>query len=119
MSLRILIADDQAKVRRSLRRLLESHAGWQVCGEAANGLEAVERSAELNPDVVILDYVMPGMSGFHAASQICSASQQLAIFIFTQFDVPPKIELKLENLCIRKIISKLSPEELLTALETL
>jgi DNA-binding NarL/FixJ family response regulator len=120
MSLRILIADDHVAVRRALKHLLESHASWQVCGEAANGFEAVEKTAELNPDVVILDYRMPKMNGFQAASEICSSSPQVPILIYTQFDgAAPEVKLELKNACIRKIIGKESPKELLSALEAL
>src|SRR2546423_1382147 len=66
----ILIADDHAAVRRSIRALLESHAQWSVCGEAADGEEAVERAAALRPDVVLLDVSMPKMNGLEAARQI-------------------------------------------------
>jgi len=117
--LRILIADDHTAVRRALKHLLESHARWQVCGEAVNGLEAVEKSAELKRDVVILDYAMPEMDGLEAASHICSASPQVPILVYTQFDVAPEIELELKRLCIRKIIRKDTPKELLSALEAL
>ena len=51
--LRILIADDHAPLRRNIRSLLESHAQWRVCGEAADGEEAVEEAGRLKPDVVL------------------------------------------------------------------
>ena len=119
MPLRILIADDDAAVRRALKHLLESQARWQVCGEAANGLEAVEKSAELKPDVVILDYEMPEMDGFEAARQIDSASPQMPILIYSHFGGTPEIRLELKNVYNRGIISKNSPKELLRALEAL
>ena len=118
MPLRILIADDHGAVRRALKHLLESHARWQVCGEAANGLEAVEKSAELKPDIVIFDYAMPEMDGLEAASHICSASPQVPILVYTQFDGESEVKRE-QNPCIRKVISKKSPTELLTALEAL
>ena len=58
-ALRILVADDHEIVRRGLCAILGSHAGWEVCGEAADGREAVERTKQLRPDVVVLDIGMP------------------------------------------------------------
>ncbi len=55
MKLRILLADDHEIVRRGLRSLLERHEGWEVCGEAENGREALDKAIALKPDVVILD----------------------------------------------------------------
>ena len=61
MKLRILIADDHEVVRRGLCALLESHEGWEICGDAKDGREAVEKAKELKPDVVILDVGMPNL----------------------------------------------------------
>ena len=116
MTLRILVADDHPMVRAALRRLLESNAMWRVCGEATNGLEAVEKSAELTPDVVILDYSMPYMNGFEAARRIGSASPGMPIIIFTQCKIDPEVILQLNDLGVRQIIGKDSPKELLRAL---
>jgi signal transduction histidine kinase/CheY-like chemotaxis protein len=67
---RILIADDHEVVRRGVRALLESQAGWVVCGETGNGHEAVAMAVDLRPDVVILDISMPELSGLDASRQI-------------------------------------------------
>jgi len=76
---RILIADDNAMVRRALRRLIESHSDWQVCGEAMGGREAIDRARELHPDVLVLDLMMPGMNGFEAARQLAELEPKLPI----------------------------------------
>ena len=68
--IRILVVDDNDLVRRGMRQLLQQHEGWEVCGEAANGQEAVVRVEELAPDVVVLDFAMPTMNGIEAARQI-------------------------------------------------
>ncbi len=70
MSLRILIADDHEIVRRGVRQLLESHDGWTVCGEAIDGLQAVEQAAALRPDVIVMDIAMPQLSGIEATRRI-------------------------------------------------
>ena len=59
---RILIVDDSPLVRQRLRDLLQQHPDWRVCGEAANGQDAITRARELTPDVIVLDFLMPGMN---------------------------------------------------------
>jgi DNA-binding NarL/FixJ family response regulator len=68
--MRILLADDHEAIRRGMRALLETQDGWKVCGEAADGQEAVQKTKELKPDIVILDISMPVLSGFGAARLI-------------------------------------------------
>jgi two-component system, NarL family, nitrate/nitrite response regulator NarL len=86
--LRILIADDHPAVRRSLRSLVLSHADWDVCGEAYDGIDAVEKAKALRPDVVLLDISMPNMSGIEATPLIHQAVPQSGILIVSQYDSP-------------------------------
>jgi DNA-binding NarL/FixJ family response regulator len=67
---RILLVDDNQLVRSSLRRVLEQHDEWRVCGEASNGREAVATARELQPDLVLIDFKMPEMNGLEAAREI-------------------------------------------------
>ena len=67
---RILVADDSEVVRHGMRLLLRQHEGWEVCGEAVDGQEAVAKAHQLAPDVVVLDFAMPHMNGIEAARQI-------------------------------------------------
>ena len=84
--LRILIADDHEVARRGIRAMLESHPGWEVCGEAKDGREAVELAGRMNPDLILLDIGMPNLNGLEAARQILAVSPDIAILILTMHD---------------------------------
>ena len=84
--LRILIADDHELARNGIRALLESHPGWEVCGEAKDGRETVELATSLRPDIVLLDIGMPNLNGLEAARQILTISPDVAILILTMHD---------------------------------
>jgi len=86
MPKRILVVDDSAKVRKALRRSLEDHAGFQVCGEAVDGLEAIEKVYELRPDLVVLDLVMPDMNGVEVASALKGMMPDVPIILLTGYD---------------------------------
>ena len=86
MALRIFIADDHEVVRKGLISLLEAQPDWQVCGEAGDGREAIEKAAELKPDVLILDIGMPGLNGLEATRQILKVNPNAKILILTLHD---------------------------------
>lgn len=83
---RVLIADDHELMRRGLRGLIESHDEWAVCGEAVEGSEAVRKAAELQPDLVIMDVNLPGLSGIEAAARIRQERKGAKILFFTVHD---------------------------------
>src|SRR3954447_6070287 len=83
---RILIADDHEVVRKGLMALLQSQHDWQVCGEAGDGREAVDKAQQLKPDVVILDIGMPGLNGLKATRQILKSNPQARVLILTLHD---------------------------------
>jgi DNA-binding NarL/FixJ family response regulator/signal transduction histidine kinase len=83
---RILIADDHELVRQGLRALLACRPAWEVCGEAADGVEAIEKAAELQPDIVLLDVSMPRLTGLEAAPLIRRESPTSEIVIVSQHD---------------------------------
>jgi DNA-binding NarL/FixJ family response regulator len=83
---RILIAEDHEIVRRGIRALLEQHPGWEVCGEAEDGREAVERNQTLRPDLVVLDVGMPNLNGLDAAKQIALHTPLTRVLILTMHD---------------------------------
>ena len=78
-TIRILLADDHTVVRKGLRLLLESHPGFQVIGDAADGRAAVSLAGEHTPDVVVMDVAMPGLNGIEAARQISAKLPHTAI----------------------------------------
>ncbi len=84
--LRILIADDHEVVRQGVRALIEGEKGWEVCGVADTGREAVLLTEQLEPDIVILDMNMPGLNGLEAARQIKRLRPATEILIFTGED---------------------------------
>jgi DNA-binding NarL/FixJ family response regulator len=86
MNLRILVADDHSIVRRGVRALLESHRGWKVCGEAATGREAVRRTTQLKPDVVVLDIAMPDLNGFDATRQIRESVPKTRVVMLSMYE---------------------------------
>jgi DNA-binding NarL/FixJ family response regulator len=86
MSIRILVADDHEVVRRGLCSLLEAHEGWKICGEALDGREAVVKTKELKPDIVVLDIGMPNLNGLVAASQILQNDPKQRILVLTVTD---------------------------------
>ena len=83
---RILIADDHELVRQGLRALLAARPAWEVCGEAADGVEAIEKAAQLQPDIVLLDVSMPRLNGLQAALAIRRESPASNIVIVSQHD---------------------------------
>jgi CheY-like chemotaxis protein len=84
-NVRILVVDDNATVRRYLRRVLEQHVGWRVCDEARNGQDAVDRFREIQPDVVVLDFQMPDMNGLDAARIMRRLSPETPILMVTLY----------------------------------
>jgi DNA-binding NarL/FixJ family response regulator len=83
---RVLIVDDNALIRRSVRSLIETNTECEVCGEAENGEVAVEKVRQLQPDVIILDWQMPIMNGLEAAKQISQIAPSATMLMFTMHD---------------------------------
>lgn len=80
---RILLVDDSRLMRRCLRTLLEQQGSWRVCSEATNGREAIERAQQTAPDIIVLDFQMPGMNGLDAAKEIRRLSPDIPILMVT------------------------------------
>ena len=90
--LRILVADDHEVMRDGVQALVEQEPGWQVCGTATNGREAVEMAKKLNPEVVVLDLTMPELDGLAALREIKRASPNTEVLIFSAHHSEEAIE---------------------------
>ncbi len=85
---RILIADGSDVVRKLLKLLIESRAGWTICGEAVDGEEALRKSRELKPDLIILDLAMSGLNDLLAAREISTVLPSVPILLHTVNNIP-------------------------------
>lgn len=115
---RILVVDDNAAVRNGLRLLLQEHADWEVCGEAEDGIEAIEKYWQLRPDLLVVDVSMPRMNGLDAALEILKLSPQMPILLYTSYLTAQLIETA-HSSGIRGTISKDSLHLVVVGLETL
>jgi two-component system, chemotaxis family, chemotaxis protein CheY len=90
MQKRILVIDDSALVRRLVCKFIESRDGFEVCGEANDGLEGVEKGLELKPDLIVLDYSMPRLNGLQTALMLHEVTPNSPIILYTLYkeDIP-------------------------------
>jgi CheY-like chemotaxis protein len=100
----VLIADDHEEVRRALRLLIESKCG-ATCVEAEDGVDAIAKAAEFEPDIVVLDFLMPEMDGLEAARLLKEASPNVPIFLLTSYH-EPEVEAAAYNAGISRVFSK-------------
>ncbi len=117
--LRLLIADDHEIVRRGLCALLKSHAEWEVCAEAGDGREAVEKAQQLKPDIVILDIGMPNLNGLIAARQILRIRPDQKILILTITDEEQVVREVLEAGARGFVLKSDAARDLVAAVEAL
>jgi two-component system chemotaxis response regulator CheB len=105
MSHKILIVDDSALIRHSVRACIERNTQWEVCGEAENGRVAIEKVRQLHPDVVILDWQMPVMNGLDAAREITRIDPSATMLMITLHD-SGKLTLDAHAVGISEVLSK-------------
>jgi two-component system response regulator NreC len=84
--MRILIVDDSELIRRGLADILSSESEWQVCGEAKDGIEGIEKAVDLLPDLVLLDVSMPGLGGLETAERLRQELPNVDIIFLSQHD---------------------------------
>jgi DNA-binding NarL/FixJ family response regulator len=118
-TVRILIADDHDLLRRGVRTLLEPHPGWEICGEATTGREAVAKAEELKPNIVILDISMPDLNGVDAAKRIKKVSPDTEVLIFSAHYSDQLIREILEAGVRGYIVKSDSDRDLVIAVESL
>ncbi|MFD3842803.1 response regulator [Streptomyces sp. NPDC058642] len=112
----VLIADDQPLQRFGFRMLLESQDDMTVLGEASNGTEAIRMTAELHPDVVLMDVRMPGMDGIEATRRIVAAGARTRVLILTTFDLDEYAYAGLRAGASGFLVKDAQPEDLLSGI---
>ncbi|MGD0570717.1 MAG: response regulator transcription factor [Candidatus Sulfotelmatobacter sp.] len=119
MAVRILLVDDHPIVRQGLRTLLEGRPGWEVVGEASDGIEALEKVQSLQPDVVVLDVTMPRLNGLEACRLIQQKqkSSGLEVLVVTQHDSPQMMREALDAGARGYVVKSNAARDLLDAVE--
>ena len=119
MAVRILIVDDDAPIRRLLRRLIESHDGWTVCGDAEDGHDGVDKAAQLHPDIIVLDLAMPQMNGLQAAREISRSRPDVPMLLLTVQQVSKELTNEAVHAGFKGAVSKSTGSEVVRAIEVL
>src|SRR5580692_10993323 len=118
MAVRILLVDDHPIVRQGLRTLLEGRPGWEVVGEASDGIEALDKVEDLQPDVVVLDVTMPRMNGLEACRLIQQKRKtSLEVLFVTQHDSPQMMREALDAGARGYVVKSNAARDLLEAVE--
>jgi DNA-binding NarL/FixJ family response regulator len=118
-SFRIFLADDHPIFLLGVRSLLRAHEGWEVCGEAADGREAVEKCKQLSPDLIILDICMPRLNGVDAARQMLKNNPRQRILVLTAIESEQVIRACLELGVTGWVFKADAAHDLVTAVEAL
>lgn len=119
MSIRVVVVDDQALVRRGFVMILRVHDDIEVMAEAGTGLEAVEAARKHRPDVILMDIRMPGMDGIEATSRILrEADWDVRVLILTTFDPDEYVYKALRAGASAFVLKDIPPEQLATAVRT-
>lgn len=119
MAVRILIADDDAAIRRLLRRLIENHVDWSVCGDALDGQDAIEKASQMDPDVIVLDLAMPQMNGLQAAREISRILPEKPLLLLTVQQVSKELTTEAAHAGFKGAVSKNTGSEVVRAIESL
>ena len=117
--LRILVADDHEIVRRGLISLIKSHPDWEICAEANNGRQAVEKASQTKPDIAILDIGMPVLNGLEATRQILREHPAVRVLILTITDTDQAVQAVLDAGARGFLLKSDAARDLVTAVEAL
>jgi len=115
-SIRVLIADDHAIVREGQRALIETEPGMELIGEAADGVEAVHMARTLQPDVILLDLLMPRKGGVEAIQEIKAQNAEARILVLTSFAEDEKVYAAIKAGAFGYLLKDASPQEILAAI---
>ena len=118
MTIRVIVADDQSMVRAGFRMLLGGEEDIEVVAEASNGLEAVDKAARFDPDVILMDIRMPELDGLEATRRILAADDTARVLILTTFDLDEYVYEALAAGASGFVLKDDPPEQLLAAIRT-
>jgi len=118
MRTRFLVVDDSELVRKSLRTVLQANPEWEICGEAPDGESGVELFRELQPNIVILDFQMPGINGIETARRMSEIAPAVPIVLFTQH-ASTDLEKHAKEAGIRSVVSKTNAFPMVGMIEAL
>jgi DNA-binding NarL/FixJ family response regulator len=118
MTVRVVLADDQALLRKGFRMILESEEGIEIVGEAADGADAVRLATLYAPDIVLMDVRMPLMDGIEATRTITASSDKTRVLILTTFDLDEYAFNALRAGASGFLLKDVPPAELITAIRT-
>jgi DNA-binding NarL/FixJ family response regulator len=111
--------DDNPVIRDTLREVLEQESGWEVCGEAANGREGIEKAQQLKPDLIVLDLSMPVMNGIEAARELTRLLPFVPLLMWTGFETD-HLRSKALSAGVRTVVRKSeSPGDLVRSIQAL
>lgn len=116
--MRILIADDNAGVRKALHQVIVANEGWSVCGEAVDGFDAVEQAKRCHPELVVLDFGMPVMNGLGAATRISQLLPGVPIVMYTLYETP-QLHVEAKKCGVMQVVSKSDAVLLIAALRAI
>lgn len=115
--IRVLIVDDHTLFRESLRSHLSTQENIEVVGEAGDGIEAISKTMELQPDVILMDFAMPNLNGLQATLQIKKNNPAVKILILTMYETGPHVYQILRGGASGYILKKAPTKELISAIE--
>lgn len=118
MALRILIADDSRTVRHSLHGLLEKHPDWIVCAEAVDGADAIAKAQECKPDIVIMDFFMPRMTGVQAGQVLTRLLPAVPVLIVTLY-ITAQLVAEAKSVGIKGAAPKSDTRQIINGVEAL